>query len=88
MNREQITNQYLEIRGCKIKRSYTDKKKAKEVAKRMSRQSNDGRLRAYSCRYCECYHVGHIRIPTPERKQEQRNLEMLKNSMYGGAAGN
>lgn len=81
MNREEVTNRYLEIRGCKIKRTYMDKKKAKEVAKKMSRGSSEGRLRAYSCHYCEGYHVGHIRIPSPERKQEQRNLEMLKNSI-------
>ena len=81
MNREEVTNQYLEIRGCKIKRTYTSKPDAKAAAKRMNRQSDRGRLRAYSCKFCPNYHVGHIRPSYQDRKENQKIEQVLKNAI-------
>lgn len=81
MNREQITNQYLELRGCKIKRGYTKKSDARVIAKRMNRKSEGGRLRAYSCNYCTQYHVGHIRPSYEDRKQNEHIENVLKNAI-------
>jgi hypothetical protein len=81
MNREEVTNHYLEVRGCKIKRTYINKKEAKAAAKRMTRQSERGRLRAYSCNYCPNYHVGHIRPSYEDRKENKRIDTFLKNAV-------
>lgn len=80
MTPKEVTDRYLEIRGCKIKRSYRNRAQAKAVAKEMNRKSETGRLRAYSCHYCNSYHVGHVRIPKKEQIQERRNLKLLKNA--------
>ena len=81
MNRESVTNQYLEIRGCKIKRSYQSKPEAKKAAKRMNRVTEQGRIRAYSCDYCELYHIGHIRPSYEDRKEMKRIDKVLKNAI-------
>lgn len=81
MNREQVTQQYMEIRGCKIKRSYQDRSTAKTVAKKMNRQTSGGRIRAYSCNFCDNYHVGHIRPSYEDRKQNEHIAKVLKNAV-------
>lgn len=81
MNREDITNQYLELRGCKIKRTYLTKSEAKAAAKMMSRHSDRGRLRAYSCKYCPDYHIGHNKPSHQDRLENQRIERVLKNAV-------
>ena len=53
-------------------KEYLSKKKAKQVATEMTRKSDRGRLRAYSCSFCEGYHVGHIRPNYEDRKEAER----------------
>jgi len=81
MNREQVTNHYLELRGCKIKRTYMSKAEARKAAKRMNLVTERGRLRAYSCRYCEHYHIGHNRPSYEDRKESKRINQVLKNAV-------
>jgi hypothetical protein len=78
MERDEITNRYMEIRGCKIKRSYMSKANAKAIAKKMNRITEYGKLRAYSCKFCEAYHVGHIRPSYEDRKETKRIDNVLK----------
>lgn len=79
MDVKEIADRYLEVRGCKIKRTYLNRKEAKKVATEMNRKTNSGRLRAYSCNYCENYHVGHIR-PSHADKVEAKRIEKVLNS--------
>lgn len=79
MNVKEVADQYLEIRGCKIKRTYMNKKQAKEAAKRMNLKTDKGRIRAYSCKFCEGYHIGHIR-PTIQDRIETKRIEKVLNS--------
>lgn len=81
MDREEVTNQYLEIRGCKIKRTYSSRKDAKQSAKIMNRNSINGRLRAYSCKYCGNYHIGHIRLSREDKLKDKRINKILKNAI-------
>lgn len=81
MDKEKVTNQYLELRGCKIKRTYMSKGEAKKAAKRMNHVTERGRLRAYSCDYCENYHIGHIRPSYEDRKEMKRIEKVLKNAI-------
>lgn len=54
-----ILDKYIETRSCKIKVRYMTRAIAKAKARRMSLISKAGRLRAYKCKYCEAYHIGH-----------------------------
>lgn len=81
MNREAVTNHYLEVRGCKIKRTYLKKQEAKAAAKRMNLKTDAGRLRAYSCNYCDGYHVGHIRPSYEDRKEAKRIEKVLEHAV-------
>lgn len=80
-----VTNaakEYFKTRGCRIKRTYSSRSEAKVAAKRMNRIANDGgRIRAYSCVYCELYHIGHIKLSNDDKRQEDRIRMMLKNSI-------
>ena len=79
MNVKDIADQYVEIRGCKIKRTYLSKKEAKKAAQRMNLKTDRGRVRAYSCKFCEGYHIGHIR-PSKQDKIESKRIEKVLNS--------
>ena len=81
MNRETATNTYLELRGCKNKRVYMSKAEAKKAAKKMNHVTEHGRLRAYSCTYCDHYHIGHIRLSYEDRKELKRIDGILKNAV-------
>jgi len=81
MNREDVTNHYLEVRGCKIKRTYLKKPDAKAAAKRMNLKTNNGRIRAYSCNYCDGYHIGHIRPSYADRVESKRIEKVLKHAV-------
>jgi len=50
---------YREIRACKIKAHFVSRPNAKKEAKRMSQTKRNGRIRAYKCKYCPDYHIGH-----------------------------
>lgn len=80
MDKDEITNRYMELRGCKTKRSYVNKKQAKAAAKRMNYKTDGGRIRAYSCKFCELYHIGHIRPSYEDRKENERIESILKNA--------
>lgn len=81
MNREQITNHYLETRGCRIKRTYMKKSDAKAIARKMNIKTQSGRIRAYSCAYCDGYHVGHIRPSFEDRIESKRIEKVLKHAI-------
>ena len=53
------------VRGCTSKRVYDTRQDARRVAKAMTRRHHE-HLRAYACRYCRSYHVGHI-VPAAVR---------------------
>lgn len=57
------------------------KGEAKKAAKRMNHVTERGRLRAYSCDYCENYHIGHIRPSYEDRKEMKRIEKVLKNAI-------
>lgn len=78
MTTQDIADRYFEVRGCKIKRVYIDKKEAKKVAVKMNRKTTTGRLRAYSCDYCNGYHVGHIRPSLQDKIEAKRIDKVLK----------
>lgn len=54
--------QYKETRGCKIKTIFYDRTSAKKEAKRMTQTKRNGRIRAYKCKYCPHYHIGHNKL--------------------------
>ena len=47
----------------------------------MNHKTEKGRLRAYSCDYCENYHIGHIRPSYEDRKEMKRIEKVLKNAV-------
>jgi len=55
----QTTERYLKTRACKIKVQYKTRKIAKAKAKERSLIYKNGRIRAYKCKYCPYYHIGH-----------------------------
>lgn len=62
MTTREIADKYIEIRGCRNKRSYKTRKDAKAVAKLMNRRPETvGYIRAYTCQFCDNYHIGHIK---------------------------
>lgn len=80
MDKDAVTRHYFEVRGCKIKRTYTKRKDAKEVARVMNRLNDSGRVRVYSCEFCNNYHVGHIWPSYEDRKENERIDSILKNA--------
>lgn len=54
-----VLESYRRTRACKIKVSFLTRTDAKKNAKKMTRKSETGRVRAYKCRYCDYYHIGH-----------------------------
>jgi len=80
MDKDAVTRHYFEVRGCKIKRTYTKRKEAKEAARTMNRINDSGRVRVYSCEFCGHYHIGHMRIPYEDRKENERIANILKNA--------
>ena len=67
-----------EIRGCKIKRYYTNRTKARKVAKQMNMRNKGGRIRAYKCFYCPGYHIGHISPSKRDVIEQQRSFNALQ----------
>jgi hypothetical protein len=53
---------YLETRACKIKMNFISRELAKKEAKRMTQVKRNGRIRAYKCKYCPLYHIGHNKL--------------------------
>lgn len=80
MDKDAVTRHYFEVRGCKIKRTYASRKDAKEVARVMNRSSDSGRVRVYSCEFCNNYHIGHMRVSYEDRKENERIAGILKNA--------
>lgn len=70
-HQEELLNQYLQTRACKIKVIFTDRATAKKEAKRMSQEKRNGRIRAYKCKYCPNYHIGHNKF-APTKKDLAR----------------
>ena len=81
MNREEVTEQYFDLRSCKNKRTYLKKSEAKAAARIMKHKSDRGRLRAYSCRYCPHYHIGHNRLAYEDRVKHEQYQNILKNAI-------
>lgn len=65
VNTTELAEKYDEIRSCQIKRTHMNRKEAKLAAKRMNlkNKGDSRRVRAYSCRHCPNYHIGHITEP-------------------------
>ena len=49
-------------RACGGKKKFPTRTRAISAAVRISRQTKE-RLRAYRCRFCRAWHVGHARVP-------------------------
>lgn len=81
MDRDKLTRHYLEVRGCKSKRTYMNRKDAKEVAKVMNRKNGEGRIRVYCCEFCGHYHIGHIRPSYQDRMETKRIANVLRNAI-------
>lgn len=58
-NQQVLLEQYLETRACKVKVSFRSRPEAKKEATRMTQVKRNGRIRAYKCKYCTEYHIGH-----------------------------
>lgn len=58
-NQKVLLDNYLETRSCKIKAIFSTRAEAKKEATRMTLTKRNGRIRAYKCKYCPDYHIGH-----------------------------
>ena len=58
-NQKVLLDRYLETRACKIKARFLSRQEAKKEASRMTKVKRNGRIRAYKCKYCPDYHIGH-----------------------------
>ena len=58
---------YPEQRGCRSKQTYLTRADARRIERVMSRRYHEA-FRAYPCRWCGYYHLGHT-VPAAIRAQ-------------------
>lgn len=68
------SEKYFIIRSCKIKRKYENEVEAnrgidKIVEKNSFKHKKGFVLNSYQCKYCEKWHIGHIKISRINRKK-------------------
>lgn len=72
--KQPLVQYYYEQRGCRNKKFYTTKKRAKDAARLRKKALKGGFLRAYKCTYCPNFHIGHPYAGRPENANKNGGL--------------